>query len=195
MFLNQRVFWDAMAADTTDDALANRALLQARNGVGAGFEFLFHELAGSISAFADRKGAEDPDGVANTALFDAYRALPTFEGDFDAFRGFVFRIARNRIIDDYRRRERRPKLAVLSEASPNPVWDRTDERLGADEWVADLLDQLTEEQREVIMLRVLADLSIEQTADLMDKPVTAIKALQRRAVRRLHKLTGEDIQL
>ena len=53
------------------------------------------------------------------------------------------------------------------------------------ERVHHLLDQLTESQRDVVMLRMVADLSIEQVAVALDKPVTAIKALQRRGLRRL----------
>jgi RNA polymerase sigma-70 factor (ECF subfamily) len=174
-------------------AQANRALVQARNGVGAGFEYLFHELAGPVAAFSARQGADDPDGVANTALFEAYKGLPMFEGDYRAFRAFVFRIARNRIIDDYRKRSRRPQLTELRGEASRPVWEHTDERLGSEEWVTGMLEQLTEDQREVVMLRVLGDLSIEDTALIIGKPVTAVKALQRRAIRRLHKLTGEGV--
>lgn len=173
--------------------ITDRALLQARNGIGAGFEVLFTELAGPISAFAARQGSDDPDGVANTALFDAYEALPRFDGDFSAFRAYVFRIARNRIIDDFRKRERRPKFAEMAGETPDPTSDETADRLGSDEWVTNLLDQLTDEQREVIMLRVLGDVSIADTALIMDKPISAIKALQRRAIRRLHALTGEEV--
>jgi len=49
------------------------------------------------------------------------------------------------------------------------------------------LEILTEEQREVIVLRTLADLSLEQTADVMGKRVGSIKAMQRRAIARLRK--------
>lgn len=169
------------------------ALAQAKAGVSSSFEVVFAELAGPISAFAARQGADDPDGVANTALFDAYQALATFEGDYSAFRAFVFRIARNRIIDDFRKQERRPRLVRFDAAEPDVVVDDTPDRIGADEWVTTLLGQLTIEQREVIALRVLGGISIAETARIMDKPISSIKGLQRRAIRRLHVLTGEDV--
>lgn len=176
-----------------DQAEANDALQRTRNGDGTGFEYLFNELAGPLSAYARRQGADDPDGVANRALFDAYKGLPNFDGDFGAFRGYVYRIARNRMIDDHRRSERRPKVTELTARDVVPVTDEVADRMGSNEWVTNLLEQLTEDQREVITLRVLGDLSIQDTARIMDKPVTAIKALQRRAVRRLHSLTGEEV--
>lgn len=184
---------DAMDHHPDRDAVANRALIQARNGVGAGFEYLFRELAGPVAAFAARQGSDDADGVANTALFEAYRGLGTFEGDFSGFRAYVFRIARNRIIDDHRKKIRRPRLVEMNGAVPAPRSERTDERLGSEEWVTNMLDQLTDEQRTVVSLRVLGDLSIAETSDLMGKPESAVKALQRRAIRRLHKLTGEVV--
>jgi len=174
-------------------AIEERALIQARLGVGAGFEVLFNALAGPISAFAARRGSDDPDGVANTALFDAYKGLANFEGDFSAFRAYVFRIARNRIIDDFRKRERRPKLAVLDDVPAALVIEDTAELMGSQQWVSQLLGELTEDQREVITLRILGDVSIAETALIMGKPITAVKALQRRAIRRLHALTGAEV--
>jgi RNA polymerase sigma-70 factor (ECF subfamily) len=55
----------------------------------------------------------------------------------------------------------------------------------------ELLGELGEEQRAVIMLRVLGDLSLEQTADVLDKSVGSVKQLQRRALLRLRDLVGE----
>lgn len=54
-----------------------------------------------------------------------------------------------------------------------------------DGWVAAQLDELTAEQREVVVLRIVADLTIEATAEVVGKRVGAVKALQRRAFRAL----------
>jgi RNA polymerase sigma-70 factor (ECF subfamily) len=48
-----------------------------------------------------------------------------------------------------------------------------------------VLDTLTEEQRDVVTLRVIGDLSLEETAEVMGKRVGAVKALQRRALMNL----------
>ena len=53
--------------------------------------------------------------------------------------------------------------------------------------VVELLRDLSREQREVLLCRVVADLSLEDTALIVGKPVTAVKALQRRAVNALRR--------
>lgn len=62
------------------------------------------------------------------------------------------------------------------------------------ERVRRLLEELTPDQRDVLTLRVLADLSVEQTAATLGKPPGAIKALQHRALAALRKqLTREGV--
>jgi len=51
-----------------------------------------------------------------------------------------------------------------------------------------MLDQLTEDQREVILLRVVADLSVADAAEILGKQPGAIKTLQRRALASLRRL-------
>ena len=60
------------------------------------------------------------------------------------------------------------------------------------EAVEQLLEELGEEQRAVIMLRVLADLSLEQTAGVLGKSVGSVKQLQRRGLLRLRELLESD---
>ena len=66
-----------------------------------------------------------------------------------------------------------------------------DEVLSSLGGIADSLSQLNEEQREVLVLRIVADLSIEQVARIMDKTPGAIKQLQRRGLNALRELVTE----
>lgn len=167
-------------------------LAAARQGDERGFEFLYDSLFSSLLAFASRRGAEDPEELANAALFSAFQHLPTFTGGYDAFRSYVYRIMRNRLIDDYRRRGRRPSTVPL-EGHHTAAPDGNFDDLVADrDHAQQLLSTLTEDQRDVLLLRVAADLSLAETAETMGKPVSAIKALQRRAVRALHRNLGEE---
>ena len=49
------------------------------------------------------------------------------------------------------------------------------------------LQTLTDDQRNVLLLRIVADLSLEQTASILEKPVGAVKSLQRRALAALER--------
>ncbi len=169
----------------------------ARHGESWAFELLFEQLGPRVRAFAAARGAEDPDGLANEVLAEVFGALPRFSGNDGALRGFTFHVARRRLVDEYRRHSRRPRLvfedqASLSRTSP-PTADEVTQALELRRALA-LLDELTDDQRDVILLRVLCDQSIEATAAALEKPQTAIKALQRRAVASLRRmLAGEAV--
>jgi RNA polymerase sigma factor (sigma-70 family) len=153
----------------------------ARAGHEWAFDRLFHNLARPLRGFAAGRGADDPEGLVNDVLAEAFRALPQFEGDEAAFRSFVFHIARRRLIDSYRRQKRRPSIIpgeVPGLAGADPGFSYA---AGTEAALA-MVSSLTDDQRDVILLRVVADLSLAETAGVLDKPISAIKALQRRAL-------------
>ena len=58
--------------------------------------------------------------------------------------------------------------------------------------MAEVLDTLTPDQRQVLALRVVADLSLEQVAELVGKPVGAVKSLQHRALATLRRTISDQ---
>ncbi|HIG24464.1 MAG TPA: sigma-70 family RNA polymerase sigma factor [Acidimicrobiia bacterium] len=165
------------------------ALHLARQGDQRGYTALFAELSGPITRFAHSRSAEDPEGLTNEVFIAAFEHLHQFLGEIDDFRGWVFTIARNKTIDDARRRNRR--LDTVAETV-----ERVDPSLSAEEdvmarleteWVEETLQILTEEQREVILLRIVGNLTMPEIAQTINKPLGAVKALQRRGLRRLEK--------
>ena len=58
----------------------------------------------------------------------------------------------------------------------------------ADERVKQLLHHLSDDQREVLMLRIIADLSVDDTAAIVGKSYEAVKALQRRGLASLRRV-------
>jgi RNA polymerase sigma-70 factor (ECF subfamily) len=135
------------------------------------------------------RSVSDPDGVANDVFVRAFRSIHTFRGDAPRFRSWLFTIAHNAAIDDARRRRRRPTEAPLDEVA-EPVGGDVEADVSAAlaaESTRALLDQLTPDQRDVIALRVVAGLSVEQTAAALDKSYEAVKALQRRGLAALRR--------
>jgi RNA polymerase sigma-70 factor (ECF subfamily) len=53
-----------------------------------------------------------------------------------------------------------------------------------------LLEVLGEDQKEVLTLRIIADLTVEQVAEIMGKSAGAVKQLQRRALDRLREFSA-----
>ncbi|SNS71917.1 RNA polymerase sigma-70 factor, ECF subfamily [Geodermatophilus saharensis] len=164
-------------------------LTAAQAGAAWGFEVLYRDLSPAVTGYLRLHGAQDPDDLASETFLAVFRGLGGFRGDEDALRSWVFTIAHRRLVDDWRRRSRRPQLTddaggLLPEAAGGDVEDDVLTRLGT-EAVHRLCAGLPADQRSVLLLRVLADLTVEQVAAVMDRSVGSVKALQRRGLRRL----------
>ncbi|MFW6204575.1 MAG: RNA polymerase sigma factor [Actinomycetota bacterium] len=158
----------------------------ARSNAGWAFERLFHTFAPRVSGYLRAQGAAEPDELTNDVFLSAFRALGRFEGDEAAFRAWLFTIARNRLIDDRRKHARRATLVstevtVPQDPAGGDVEDEALANLGS-QWLRSVLDQIAPDQRHVLVLRVVGDLTIDQIADVMGKRPGAVKALQRRGL-------------
>jgi RNA polymerase sigma-70 factor (ECF subfamily) len=166
------------------------ALERAREGDSRGFHALFRTLGPSVVGYLRARQVDDPDGIANDVFVRAFGKLDTFSGGGGEFRSWLFAIAHNAAIDNARAR-RRPTATTL-EAAPEPataaddVPDAADAHLGAAR-VGALLGLLSPDQRDVRLLRVIADLSVAETAQTRGKGEEAVKQLQRRALAALRR--------
>ena len=165
-------------------------LTAARAGADWAWERLYRELAPAVTGYCRAQGAAEPDDVAGEVFVQVVRDLGRFTGGEQDFRAWVFTIAHRRTIDDLRRRGRRPvtpaEPLVIAETAGagGDVHDDAAEALDR-ERVRAAIDALPDEQRAVLLLRILGDLTIEQIARAVGKRPGAVKALQRRALRRL----------
>ena len=142
-----------------------------------------------MTGFVRARGVHDIDGVVNDVFLRAFAAIGSFDGDESGFRAWLFTIARNRVIDEARRDSRAPSTTQLDAAAAVAGGDvivDAEHRFGDDRVVA-LLGLLTDEQREVLTLRFVADLTIDQIAETTGRRRGAVKQLQRRALRRLER--------
>jgi RNA polymerase sigma-70 factor (ECF subfamily) len=106
----------------------------------------------------------------------------------------VFVIAHRRLIDVRRRLGRQPELSTLPDEFQHAGGDAEAEAV--DQLVTDelrrVLETLTEEQRDVLSLRIIGNLTLEETADVVGKRVGAVKALQRRGLIALRENLEQD---
>ena len=180
-----------MATDPGLGPVFDEVLAAARAGAAWAFEVLYRDLAPAVTGYLRMHGAADPDDLASETFLAVFRGLGGFEGDEPGLRSWVFTIAHRRLVDDWRRRGRRPQLAdggdeMLPDAVGGDVEDDVLDRLGT-EAVHRLCAGLPADQRSVLLLRVLADLTVEQVAAVMGRSVGSVKALQRRGLRRLRE--------
>ncbi|HEX6420579.1 MAG TPA: RNA polymerase sigma factor [Acidimicrobiales bacterium] len=165
-------------------------VVDARAGCPRAFEQIYRLLAGQVASYLRWHRASDPDGLTNDVFAQVHRKLGSFEGDGDGFRSWLFTIAHHRMIDDRRRANRQP--AVLDDAGLDEsagVGDVEEDAFAdmASDSVRDLLSVLSPDQRDVVLLRIVADLSVEEVARLLGKREGAVKALQHRALSALRR--------
>jgi RNA polymerase sigma-70 factor, ECF subfamily len=146
-----------------------------------------------LAAVGDRPTAEDLTGdVFKSAIED----LPRFRGPVEALGGWLFRIARHDL-SDYRRRQVRNLVQPLEDlleeaAAAGGAVDPEELALDRVEGhrVLAALRQLTSDQREVLLLRLVADLTAPQVAGILHKSTEAVKALQHRGLASLTRVLG-----
>lgn len=175
--------------ETTRDLIED-----AKRGSETAWEHIYSTLAGPVTGYLRARGAPDPEDLCSEVFFQIARDIHRFDGNAEKFRSWVFVIAHRRLIDARRASMRRPEIvdefATAVEFEGGDVEEEVMENLG-NAWTARVLETLTEEQQEVLTLRVIADLSLEETASVMGKRVGAVKALQRRALIAARRQLGE----
>lgn len=177
------------------DDLPTDVLDAARRGDPAGIEAVYRRYAPAVLAwFRARLGdghlAEDLTGDAFVAVI---AALPRYTGGPEAFAGWLFTLVRRDFIDHLRRSARRPETPVAEPLTRETVPDTADsvvERAEAAR-VRAALAQLSPDQQEVLVLRVVAGLTTPEVAAATGRTVGAVKALQHRGLDSLGRLLGK----
>ena len=139
-----------------------------------------------MAGYLRAQGAIQAEDLCSEVFVAVLRNLERFTGDESGFRSWVFTIAHRRLLDERRSLARRPTTVQLTEALDMPDGDDVHENvaqvLGV-ERVRALCDRLAPDQRDVLLLRLLAQLTIVEIGALLAKTPEAVKALQRRGFR------------
>jgi RNA polymerase sigma-70 factor, ECF subfamily len=169
-----------------------RALLRAREGDGHALAVLWRAYQAPLLRYLRGRGLEDAEDTSTQVWIDAARGLGGFEGGGDDFRRWLFTIAHRRAVDERRRSARQKSLPVVApEASPGA--DAEFEASDALGRALGLVARLPDPMREAVLLRVVADLSVADTARVMGVRPGHARVLVHRGLRRLERmLAAED---
>ncbi len=134
------------------------------------------------------------DDVAQEVFVGVLAALPRFRDEGKPFAAFVFGIAAHKVADAQRAAIRRPTPIAEPPDGPDTAPGPEDRLLrSADAARARaLLEYLTTEQREILLLRVAAGLSAEDTASALGMTPGAVRVAQHRALARLRALAADE---
>jgi len=165
-----------------------RFLRAAQDGNAEAFGELYTRYAEGIFRFlfVHLDNQLDAEDLTGEVFYRAWKALPRYQSQGVPFAAFLFRIARNALIDYYRKSKRAKHLVSLEEAGESLGITGTFFREGSEKVerreLVSALGSLKEEYRMVISLRFFSGLSPEETAKVMNRSVGAIRVLQFRAL-------------
>jgi RNA polymerase sigma-70 factor (ECF subfamily) len=143
------------------------------------FGYLYQRLNGNV---------EEAEDLTAEVFAKVYQKIDTFEVQGAPLSSWLFRIARNRLIDSVRRRPNYTQINLedAQTTSAGPVFNGVNQLLAMD-LIKGGLARLTPEQRQVIVLRFLEDKSIAETAEIMERNEEAVKKLQSRGLASLRR--------
>ena len=175
------------------DADVAAIVRQAQNGEAEAFGQLYEMYSDRVFRYVAYRVNSDADAedITEDVFIRMLEAIGSFKWRNVPFSAWLMRIAHNRVIDHYRRSGLRT-ATPLDNAPPLPSRERDpQERVGLFSDLQELraaMAGLTDLQRQVISLRFGSDLSIAETAQVMERNEGAVKALQHSAIRALRRL-------
>ena len=163
-------------------------LERCQRGDDLAWEALIREYQGRVYGLAvhyvrDREEARD---LAQEAFVRVYRGLSTFDGRHP-FASWILMVTRNLCIDHLRRKKVRPPASDVpadadvpiasTETSPEEQVVRTGRRA----LLYRALDRLTPINREIVLLKDIQGLSLDEIATVLRVPVGTVKSRSSRA--------------
>jgi RNA polymerase sigma-70 factor (ECF subfamily) len=145
------------------------------------YRYVFHRLANPT----------DAEDITALVFMKALEALPSYQSRRNTFAPWLFRITRNAVIDHYRRRRFQTSIDDLEHHSSE--FDPAGHVLNCErsEELAALVRHLSDEQRDVVLLRFAGDLSFAEIGAVLKKNEPAVRMLLHRGLRKM-KTVMED---
>lgn len=172
-------------------------IARARRGDADAFEQLVVAYRDQVFRLALRMcGSEaDADEVAQEAFLSAWKALPNFRGE-SQFSTWLYQLTTHAAIDLMRREKRQiaaaDDITEVSAADPAPSPQQQAEQSEQREIVRDAVLQLAPEQREVVVLRFMEELSYEEIGAVLKLPSGTVKSRLNRAKAQLKEILSKS---
>ena len=174
--------------------MADDLIERARSGEADAWRELYEALTGRLLVWLRTRPSGDvvasAEDLAAESWLVAARSIGDFEGDRDAFAGWLFGIARHQALNARRRALRRSTQAMPTsdDASVWGAYDGPADGVAGADWTRWALAQLPPRESEVLASMEVAGLDAAQTASALGMSVTAVRVARHRGLARLRKL-------
>ncbi|MGH8916213.1 MAG: RNA polymerase sigma factor [Acidimicrobiia bacterium] len=170
---------------------------RARAGDGEAWSQIVSELGPRVQGYARGRGVVDAEDVMQDVFTAAARRIGDFDGEWRAFRSWIFSIAYRQIVNRYRNPSRNE--TALPEFVVDHRRSEPDEIVVLQETASDAvaaLDVLNDVERDVILLRVVAGLDTAEVAQAVVKTPGNVRVIQSRALEKVRaelEIRGYDM--
>jgi RNA polymerase sigma-70 factor (ECF subfamily) len=141
---------------------------------------------------------EEAEDITSSVFLKSWDYIQSSELiDYKTLKYLLYKVARNLVIDHYRKRSKQQKVIYDKDISNFDIVDKSQDIIGQAELAADFkfiekkLFDLKDEYREVIILRYLNELSIAEIADILEKSTGNIRVLLFRALKALREVINQ----
>jgi RNA polymerase sigma-70 factor, ECF subfamily len=159
-----------------------------------GLKTIFDEYAPALYKYLLRLGvgSQEADQIVGDVFARLLDKFAEGKGPRTNLRAYLFQIAYHLVVDYARERQRTAPLEVALSMSEEmeSVQSMAEEKILLDKLSIAMERDLTEEQKNVIVLRFQEDFSLKETAEIIGKNVNAVKALQNRGINNLRQAMG-----
>jgi RNA polymerase sigma-70 factor (ECF subfamily) len=185
---------------TTRNSLGDQfqgILAAAQDGGEWAVAILYRWLHPALVSYLRSRVGDDAEDLASETWMAVARGISNFSGEEPAFRSWVFTIAHRRLIDHHRSNSRRPKTRTLTPVE-GEGYDGAVELAGSDDPAGQVLDAvagdeavrrivavLPKDQADIVLLRVVGGLSVDDVAAITGRKAGTVRVLQHRALRKL----------
>ncbi|MGZ6804717.1 MAG: RNA polymerase sigma factor, partial [Nocardioidaceae bacterium] len=156
---------------------------------------VYEHLAPRVLAYQRTRGATEPEDLTSEVFLAVLPKIAGVTGGAAGLRTFTFSVAHARLVDDLRRRSRREPTVEYDAATDRRTASSSEDEALVNlqtEQVRRVLATLPTDQRDVLVMRVLGDLTVEQVAQVLGRSAGAVKQLQRRGLLALRKQLEAD---
>lgn len=168
---------------------------KASEGDREAFASIYHRYFDDVYKFIywNTGSREEAEDLTEEVFYRVLKYIDRYEEKKASFKSWIFRIARNLVIDHFRSSSRRTR-AELDERAEEGAGDFQEGLEAAEERreVRRALRILTEEQRQVVVMKYFLEMDNAEIAEVLGKREGAVNALHHRAIRRLQDFLGSE---
>lgn len=150
------------------------------------YRFIYLRTSNERSSSTSREDAED---LTEQVFIKCWESLKNYQEKGIVFEAFIFRIARNQVIDYYRTKKKHFNIDEALEVRDERLTpeEQTEKNLDK-EFILKALNSLTESYKEIIILKFIEEKNNKEISQIIGKPVDQIRVLQSRALKALRKI-------